>query len=633
MTDAAPESQDPFAECERSRFLSRLLNDEERGRLGSLDQYLAEYPGISDFVRSEYEALDRSAGSGAEPGHGHPAAVGRYLIRSRLGAGGMGTVYEAMDPQLNRRVVVKSLHPALVHDAAARDRLRREARVLGSLDHGGLVKVIDVVEQDGVLHLVMPFHEGRTLAALIATARGASASVAGGVAHLQLPGAADRGSALRAFVGYLRATALALDHAHQGGVIHRDLKPENLLVLADGTPLVLDFGLSQPSGELRLTAQGEIVGTPLYMAPEQIEGQLATPATDVYALGVILYEGLALVHPHAGPGGRDGAFRRILRGDPVPLRRHQPLISRDLEAVVLRAMDPAPTRRYPSAGALARELQRVLDLEPTEARPISAITAALRRIRRRPQKLLIGAGFLLAAASTAWTLLQAQGLRRQQDRVRDELIALQAQPQAGPVRAELGRVLERMRSLPFEPGPSMHAIHPRGAVVATTTATWIGLAAVDDDLMPGQVFVHRYRVEVRDGSDAVVATVEHDADPASRWCTAAIPELAGLTRGRWLASWIGARGPDGVFVAATAAESAATAVSAVFSTAPGPLPDGAPACLAAGFASAALLAALQPNAGNGERSDLSLALAAAKALEDGQLVERLAVERAKEVGR
>jgi tRNA A-37 threonylcarbamoyl transferase component Bud32 len=602
--------------CERTRFLVALLDDEERGRLQPLAHYLAAHPDIADFVRTEYAALARPAGPAAVEATPLPARIGRYEVTGALGSGGMGTVYAAVDPQLGRRVVVKSLHPALARDAAAHERLRREARVLGSLDHAGLVKVIDVVEADGGLHLVMPFHDGRTLGAHLADARSASGADAG---WLWLPGATDRGASLRALVGFVRAAALALAHAHRAGVVHRDLKPDNLLVLADGSPLVLDFGLSQPGDEVRLTAVGEVVGTPLYMAPEQIEGQPATPATDVYALGVVLYEALTLVHPFAGAGGRAGVFQRILIGDPVPPRKHQPRLARDLEAVALRAIERDPARRYPNAAAFAADLKRVLDLEPTDARPLSAVTAAWRRVRRRPRASAAVALLVILGGAAALAVSEALRLRAQQASARDELQALHAAPHAAPVREQLGRVLQRMRSLAFEPGPSLLAVHPRGAVAAVDAIAWIGLAACDDNLLPGVQCVHRYRVEVRAADGAVAAVFEHDADPATRWCEVAWPTGAPAA-GSWQVAWIGARMPDGSFVAATAAEQLAHQIIAPFAVA-----------AASGHAepspSAALRAALHPGAAAPVGERLRAAEAAATALGDAGLAARLVAEQ------
>lgn len=620
MTDRMSEPIDDLEPpCERTRFFEALLDDDERGRLRPVDAYVAAFPAIADFVRTEYDAWTRQGNTPPDAAAGEasamPATIGRFRVLRRIGQGGMGQVFEAEDPQVRRRVVIKSVQPALARDAGAVARLRREARVLGSLDHRSLVKVIDVLEEGGAVHLVMPFHDGETMAAHLAAARAASDA---GAPFVRLGGATDRGEALRALLTWFFAVAQALDHAHRAGVVHRDVKPENLLVLSSGGAMVLDFGLAQPGDEVRLTAIGEVVGTPLYMAPEQIEGQAPTAATDVYALGVVLYEVLTLVHPFAGPGGRAGAFQRILLGDPVSPRRHDPRLSRDLEAVVLRAMERSPQRRYADAGALARDLKRVLDLEPTEARPVSAVTAVWRKARRRPRAAATLAVAFFAAAAATYAFVEVRRLRANQDAARAALETLQAQPGAAAVADELSRVVERMRSAAIAPGPGLHAIHPRGAVPVGDGIAWIGLPARDDDLLPGVVCVHRYRVEVRGADGAVAAAFEVDADPATRWCEAAWPAGA-PSRGRWRAQWIGARLPDATFAAASAEERAAFAVEAAFAI-------DAVASTGATAPSSALRAALRPGAAGTAAERVRAGVDAARALGDDELAALLAAE-------
>ncbi|MFN9758113.1 MAG: protein kinase domain-containing protein, partial [Planctomycetota bacterium] len=175
-----PRIADDLPPCERTRFLVALLDDDERGRRQPVERYVAAFPAIADFVRTEYAALARPAGPAAVATAPLPARIGRYEVTGALGSGGMGAVYAAVDPQLGRRVVVKSLHPALARDAAAHERLRREARVLGSLDHAGLVKVIDVVEADGGLQQDRPWLVGRSVGAHLGGGRCYRCAVAGG---------------------------------------------------------------------------------------------------------------------------------------------------------------------------------------------------------------------------------------------------------------------------------------------------------------------------------------------------------------------------------------------------------------------------------------------------------------------
>ncbi len=559
MDVASTGTTDDPAGCERTRFLLRLLDDEEHGRLQPIEHYEQAFPGLGEFVRAEYAALLRPVPADADKS-AIGSTIGRYRIVRELAEGGMGAVLEALDPELGRRVVLKSLHAALGHNRKAVERLRREARVLGGLDHANLVKVIDVVETAATFHLVMPFYEGRTLAAYLAAAR-SETEAGGGSAFLRLGGAADRATALRALLVFFRDAAEALHQAHVAGVVHRDIKPDNLLVRPDGSPVVLDFGLALPEDDLRLTSVGEVLGTPLYMAPEQIEGQAATPATDVRALGLALYESLTLVHPFVGPGGRAGAFQRILTGDPVPPRRHHPRLSRDLEAVVMRALEHVPARRYRSAGALAQDLQRVLDLEPTEARPVSGITAVWRRVRRRPVPAV---AVVLLTALTVLAAWLWGNWRKLDEKIGHASRALEDY-RSNPSTEALDALGDSLRSLPVDPGAGLHVVFPRGRVLAPAPFTWIGYDPVDDALMPDHRFHHRYRVEVQDVQGAVLWQQECEQGDRTRRCELEWPADLDGTAGRaWRVQWIGARDDAGTVRPASADEAEGTMVSVPF---------------------------------------------------------------------
>jgi serine/threonine protein kinase len=407
--DGSGPAADP-APTERTRFLQRMLEDQERGRLQPVDRYVAEFAQIEDFVRSEHRNLSRPASSEGEDDVFSQDLrkgdrVGRYELVRVIGEGGMGRAWLARDPMLARDVVVKALRGDVDADDPGHERLRREARVLGKLDHPAIAKVLDILEDGKRAYLVLPFYDGETLASRIARARARSESAAVQTGPWVEVAAAsgDRPASLRALLEFFAAAADALHTAHRSGVVHRDLKPQNLIVQADGSPVVLDFGLALPTSDDRLTQPGEVIGTPLYMSPEQVDGSRPVDVrSDVYSLGVTLYEALALVHPFTGDGGREATFHRVLRGDPVPLRRHQPLIPRDLEAVVQKAMEREPQRRYADAAAFARELRRVIALEPTEARPVSGITLWVRRATRRPRRLAAATVTLSMLCGSGW---------------------------------------------------------------------------------------------------------------------------------------------------------------------------------------------------------------------------------------
>ena len=418
-------STDP-APTERTRFLVRMLEDQEHDRLAPVERYVEEFSRIEDFVRAEHANLARQSVGGSTALLAQDLRsgdrVGRYELIRVIGEGGMGRAWLARDPQLSRAVVVKALRGDAEPNDPGHDRLRREARVLGKLEHPGIAKVLDILEEGSRVYLVLPFYDGDTLASRIARARARSElDLVSAAPWVDIDGAptTDRPTTLRALLEYFARVADALHTAHQGGVVHRDLKPQNLIVQADGSPVVLDFGLALPSADDRLTQPGEVIGTPLYMSPEQVDGSRPVDErSDIYSLSVTLYECLTMVHPFAGDGGREATFHRVLRGDPVPLRRHQSLIPRDLEAVVQKGMERDPQRRYRDAAALARELRRVIELEPTEARPMSGITLWVRRATRRPRRFAAAAMTMSMISIAGWMTWDAAEVR---DRVMQNL--------------------------------------------------------------------------------------------------------------------------------------------------------------------------------------------------------------------
>jgi len=264
-----------------------------------------------------------------------PDRIGRYRIVRRLGQGGMGTVYLAHDDELDRTVALKVPHFTPGDGPEVRERFRREARAAAALDHPNLCRVYDVGEWDGAPYLTMAFIEGQPL---------------GDAASGVLP--PDRIAAL------LRKVAEALAYAHERGVVHRDLKPSNILVEARGEPVVTDFGLAhrEGSGDPRLTRAGVPLGTPAYMSPEQVEGdpEKIGPATDVFSLGVILYELLAGQLPFRGRAAE--VMGRIITETPTPPSAHRPGVDPRLEAVCMKALAKEPERRFASMSVMAAAL-------------------------------------------------------------------------------------------------------------------------------------------------------------------------------------------------------------------------------------------------------------------------------------
>jgi eukaryotic-like serine/threonine-protein kinase len=268
---------------------------------------------------------------------------GRYRIGALLAAGGMGEVWAARDLLLDRPVAVKVLGGALAGDGRAGERLRREARAAGRLDHPNIARVLDLGEHDGRPYLVMELLEGESLAARI--------DRAGPMA----PAEAAR---------VVAAVADALQAAHSAGVVHRDVKPGNVFLTSGGEVKVLDFGIASAAGEAALTT-GDLLGTAAYLAPERALGRPATPAADLYSLGVVLYELLAGRRPFEGGSDIELAMAQV-NARPASLGLVAPSTPPSLVAACERAMAKDPAARPPSAAAFARLLRSPA---PTPAGP------------------------------------------------------------------------------------------------------------------------------------------------------------------------------------------------------------------------------------------------------------------------
>ncbi len=313
----------------------------------------------------------------------------RYRIERFLGAGGMGSVYLATDPQLGRQVALKFLHH---NDPALVVRFLREARAQARVEHSNLCPVHEVGEVDGRPYIAMQHIEGRSLSEL----RGKLST--------------------EATVRLVRDVARAVHAAHRTGLIHRDLKPANILVGHDDAgalhPWVVDFGLAQDQGEEGLTRTGLISGTPAYVSPEQVQGGALDRRSDVYSLGVVLYELLAGSPPFLGANPAATLFQ-VMQDEPEPLRRRQPGIPADLETVVLKCMEKNPARRYDSARALAEDLDRWLEGDPIEARPAGWTYRAGKRLRKNRALAIVAAVALIALAAAGFEVVRTRWQARE----------------------------------------------------------------------------------------------------------------------------------------------------------------------------------------------------------------------------
>jgi serine/threonine-protein kinase len=262
---------------------------------------------------------------------------GRYLIESRLGSGGMADVYLATDQSLGRKVAIKILSDRYARDAGFVERFRREAAAAAGLRHPNIVTVYDRGEAMGTSYIAMEYLDGPTLKEEI-TRR----------APLPEPEA----------INYATQALAALDAAHRQGVVHRDIKPHNMVLTDDGRLKVTDFGIARAANTQQMTEVGSIVGTAQYLSPEQARGLPVGPQSDIYSMGVVLYEMLCGDLPFTGDSAVDIAMKQV-SDPPPPLHSRNRLVSPAMEQVVMRALAKDPALRFQSARQMAEELARV----------------------------------------------------------------------------------------------------------------------------------------------------------------------------------------------------------------------------------------------------------------------------------
>jgi serine/threonine-protein kinase len=338
----------------RVRELFEAAIDRDPADIGPwIDREAADDPIVRGEVRSLLDHHSRAGDFLAAPAVEHvpdlmvedePLApgtvVGSYTIQREVGRGGMGRVYVATDTRLGREVALKVLAPHLVHDRAGRERLRREARAAANLSHPGICTVYALEEIGDELYIATEFIDGRTLRDEIAWGRRPTAE---------------------AVLETARELAAALGSAHAHGVVHRDLKPENVMRTRDGRLKILDFGLARvevPAGvgqATRMTLPATIVGTPGYMAPEQLSGQTADARADVFAFGVLLYEYACGVHPFDAPTAL-ATIARVLESEARPIGDRTSNVTLRVAEVIDRCLRKAPSERFSSAAAIVTAL-------------------------------------------------------------------------------------------------------------------------------------------------------------------------------------------------------------------------------------------------------------------------------------
>jgi tetratricopeptide (TPR) repeat protein len=423
---------DPASELELIK--AELIDRGRREPDLTLDEFLTRFPQHDEKLRAEWKWMNRSGATlrracahcheplplptvgnpdplkcpacGAElaadsraEATGEPAAsqLGKYLLLEELGSGNFGIVYRARDTELDRIVALKVLRATHRESTKSAYRFLREARAVAQLEHPQIVPIYDFDREGTTCYLVYAFVPGTTLAARLAAGR--------------LP--------FRQTAALVAQVARALHYAHEHGVIHRDVKPANILLDENGQPHLTDFGLARrDSGETTLTLEGEPLGTPAYMSPEQARGQAhrGDGRSDLYSLGAVLYQMLTGVLPFRGDTW-PAILKQLLSEDPQPPRRLDAAIPRDLETVCLKSLEKEPSRRYATAEAMALDLERFSKGEPILARPVGRAERVGRWCRRRPAVAGLSAAVVLVATCGIAVFLGQRSRARASDAI------------------------------------------------------------------------------------------------------------------------------------------------------------------------------------------------------------------------
>jgi len=375
--------------------------------------------------------------------------LGDFHLLRELGRGGMGAVYEAHQESLNRRVAIKILYPGLTSSKRALSRFGRETEAVARLSHPNIIPIYAVGNHDGLHYFAMRYLVGPDLAEVIDRLREAR-KVGKSIVMVDLLARTHPETAtptedwdpdattviqfrlnnyVYQAVELIAGIAEALDVAHQQGVIHRDVKPGNLVFDRGGNLVITDFGIAKSVGDISITRTGEFLGSPGYISPEQAMTRRlkVDHRTDVYSLGVTLYEFLTLEHPFL----RDtfeATLRAILTKDPVPPCKLNPKLPKDVETIVLKAMEKDPDQRFSSAREMALELRRILNFEAIRVSPISPFTRAWRIVQRNRTTTIAATIGVLLGISILWLTTL---LNQRQQAVQEKAEYIRASASAG----------------------------------------------------------------------------------------------------------------------------------------------------------------------------------------------------------
>ena len=512
MNEEKPQGPDSADEPnpQLDEVIAAYLQARDEGWPFDRQAFLSQHPEFADELNRFFESDDQVewlVTSVVPAVAAEGAWFGPYRVVRRISRGGMGIVYEALEPKASKRVALKVLPTFGLPDPTEQERFQREIQFAGKLDHPHIVPVLECGMAGGIPYCTMELIEGQDLRTVIRCLGRAPTSGSdpdpdrlsntdpAQAAVFQAIGLSECGLSSEILPVYWRfvarvgsQAARALAHAHSREILHRDIKPSNLLLNAQGDIRVTDFGLAKAAEASDLTETGNLAGTLRYLAPERLEGWCG-PWSDIYSLGLTLYE-LLVLHPAFETLDRGKLFRLIATESPRRPRAVNPLIPRDLESIVLRAIEKEPRHRYPTAAALAEDLDRFLAGRPIRGRPVSPWRRAVAWTRRNPTIAgSLGSACLVLLIAVIGILF---GLLKSRDAAESRAREAQAQRQVAETarrESEYQSVLlklQQIRLLPHKNGWSQRAeavVHQAVAIRADSmlrdqaAATFAGLDA------------------------------------------------------------------------------------------------------------------------------------------------------------
>lgn len=384
------------------RHLGAALEAWEQLGDAAVEEYCREHPEMESSIRQALQAMHGLGVLDTEAAPDVPRTLGDFQIIQRLGGGGMGVVYRARQMSLGREVALKLIRPELMYFPQSRKRFQREVQAAARLHHPGIVPVHAVGEENGLPYYAMEWVRGCTLAEILCDLKQRSEfpfiegdaildvfAVRGFLDSSQADTIFFAGTWREVCLRIMKDVCQALEHAHRRGVLHRDIKPSNIMLTPEGRVLLVDFGLASSEGMADLTRSGSTPGSLPYMAPELLRGESAHIRSDVYSLGVTLYELWTSRRPYRG-NTPVALQKEIETGSPPTLRNQLEGLSYEDEAVCLTAMEADPAKRYVDVLTFARELDRALLHEPVQTQRLGARHRFTRWVRRHPMHTLTG---------------------------------------------------------------------------------------------------------------------------------------------------------------------------------------------------------------------------------------------------